>query len=67
MKGETMSVDEYLTGIEICSNDFSENETDSRQSAAGGLHKYANPALINQEKDTWKKAAIKKHRELFAE
>ena len=30
-----------------------EREPDLEESAAGGLHKYANPALIKQEKDTW--------------
>lgn len=38
-----------------------ENEPDLEESAAGGLHKYANPDLIEQEKDAWRKAAIKKH------
>ncbi len=38
-----------------------ENDTDLGESAAGGLHKYANPSLIEQEKDAWRKAAIKKH------
>ena len=28
-----------------------ENEMDLGESAAGGLHKYANPSLIEQEKD----------------
>lgn len=27
------------------------NETDLGESAAGGLHKYANPSLMKQEKD----------------
>ena len=38
-----------------------ENDRDLGESAAGGLHKYANPSLIEQEKDAWRKAAIKKH------
>ncbi len=38
-----------------------ESETDLGESAAGGLHKYANPLLIGQERDTWRKAAVKKH------
>ena len=38
-----------------------ENDTDLGESAAGGLHKYANPSLIEQEKDAWRKAAVKKH------
>ena len=38
-----------------------ENEMDLGESAAGGLHKYANPSLIEQEKDGWRKAEIKKH------
>ena len=40
-----------------------ENETDLGESAAGGLHKYANPSLIEQEKEAWRKAAIRKHAE----
>lgn len=38
-----------------------ENETDLGESAAGGLHKYANPSLIEQEQEAWRKAAIKKY------
>lgn len=38
-----------------------ETETDLGESAAGGLHKYANPSLIEQEKEVWRKAAMKKH------
>lgn len=38
-----------------------ESELDLEESAAGGLHKYANPSLIDQEKDAWRKAAVKKH------
>ena len=38
-----------------------ENEADLGESAAGELHKYANPSLIEQEKDAWRKAVIKKH------
>ena len=38
-----------------------ENETYLGESAVGGLHKYANPSLIEREKDAWRKAAIKKH------
>lgn len=29
--------------------------------AEGGLHKYADPSRIVEEKDAWRKAAIKKH------
>ena len=32
-----------------------------RESAAGGLHKYVNPALTEQEKDGWRRMAIRKH------
>lgn len=32
-----------------------DNEMDLGESAAGGLHKYANPSLIEQEKDAWRK------------
>lgn len=45
-----------------------ENETDLGELAAGGLHKYANPSLIEQEKDAWRKAAVRqsgKHFTLF--
>lgn len=38
-----------------------ENEMDFEKSAAGGLRKYANPLLVEQEKDVWRKAAVKKH------
>lgn len=38
-----------------------ENEMNLGESAEGGLRKYANPALIEQEKDAWRKAVIKKH------
>lgn len=40
-----------------------ENEIDLEESAAGGLHKYANPSLIEQEKDAWRKAAVEKYAE----
>ena len=35
-----------------------ENETYMGESAAGGLHKYSNSSLIEQEKDVWRKAAM---------
>lgn len=38
-----------------------EGETELGETAAGGLRQYANPTLICQEKDAWRKAAIKKH------
>lgn len=38
-----------------------ENELDFEETAAGGLHEYANPALIKHEKDMWRKAVVKKH------
>ncbi len=38
-----------------------ESELDLGDTAAGGLQKYANPSLIDQEKDVWKRAAVKKH------
>lgn len=31
--------------------------------AAGGLHQYANPLYIEEEKDIWRKAAVAKHAE----
>lgn len=37
-----------------------ENEMDLGETAAGGLHKYANSALVEQEKDVWRKAAVEK-------
>ena len=40
-----------------------ENEMDLEESAAGGLRKYANPSLIEQEKDAWRKAVLEKHAE----
>ncbi len=40
-----------------------EIESNWGESAAGGLHKYANPSLIDQEKDAWRKAAVRKHAE----
>ena len=39
------------------------DEMDISESAAGGLQKYANPSLIEQEKNAWRKAAINKHAE----
>ncbi len=38
-----------------------ENEDEWGESAAGGLHKYADASLIVQEKDVWRKAAVKKY------
>lgn len=38
-----------------------ENQIDMGESAAGGLHKYADPSLVEQEKEAWRKAAIRKH------
>lgn len=38
-----------------------ENEMDLGESAAGGLHKYADPSLIAREKNAWREAAVKKH------
>ncbi len=40
---------------------LTENEPNLLESATGGLRKYVNPSLIEQEKDAWRKAAIKKH------
>lgn len=31
------------------------------ESVAGELHKYANPSLAEQEKDAWRKMAVKTH------
>lgn len=38
-----------------------ENGMDLGETAAGGLHKYANPSLVDQEKEAWRKAALEKH------
>lgn len=38
-----------------------ENEMEWEESAAGMLHQYANTSLVEQEKDAWKKAVVKKH------
>ena len=38
-----------------------ESGMDLEESAAGELHKYANLSLIEQEKEAWRKAAIRKH------
>jgi len=40
-----------------------ESENDLGESVAGGLHKYANVSFIEQEKDAWKKAAVRKYAE----
>lgn len=38
-----------------------ESEESLTETAAGGLHKYADAALVDREKDAWRKAAVKKH------
>ena len=38
-----------------------ESEDDWEESAEGGLHKYADASLIEQEKDAWRKAAVKNY------
>lgn len=38
-----------------------ENEEGLMSTAAGRLHKYANPSVIEREKDIWKEAMVKKH------
>ncbi len=38
-----------------------EDEMEFGESATGGLRKYANQALIEQEKDVWRKTAVRKH------
>ncbi len=38
-----------------------ENEESLMDTAAGGLHKYANPSMIGLEKEAWKEAMVKKH------
>lgn len=38
-----------------------ESEESLMDTAAGGLHKYANPSMIELEKDVWREAMVKKH------
>ncbi|MDE6889364.1 MAG: hypothetical protein K2P45_12120 [Eubacterium sp.] len=38
-----------------------ESEGNLSETAAGGLHKYANLSLIDQEKDVWRRAAVEKY------
>jgi len=38
-----------------------ESEMNLEETAAGGLQQYVNPSLVCQEKDAWRKVAIKKH------
>ena len=38
-----------------------ENEENLMDTAAGGLHKYANPTMIGLEKDAWREAVVKKY------
>lgn len=38
-----------------------ENEESLMDTAAGGLHKYADSSLIGLEKDVWKEAVVKKY------
>ena len=52
---ESLQTDKMLPVILV------KNDTDMGESAAGGLHKYANPALIEQEKGEWRRAAVRKH------
>ena len=37
-----------------------ENEENLIDTAAGGLHKYADPSMIGLEKDAWREAMVKK-------
>lgn len=52
---ESLQTDKMLPVILV------KNDTDMGESAAGGLHKYANPALIEQEKGEWRSAAVRKY------
>lgn len=52
---ESLQTDKMLPVILV------KNDTDMGESAAGGLHKYANPALIEQEKGEWRRAAVRKY------
>lgn len=38
-----------------------ESEECLMDTAAGGLHKYANPSMIELEKNAWREAMVKKH------
>ena len=38
-----------------------DDENDINLSAAGCLEQYANPELIEQEKDVWRRMAVMKH------
>lgn len=38
-----------------------ENEESLADTAAGGLHKYANLSMIGLEKDAWREAMVKKY------
>ena len=38
-----------------------ENEESLVDTAAGGLHKYANLSMVGLEKDVWRDAMVKKH------
>lgn len=55
LEKESLQTDKMLPVILV------KNDTDMGESAAGGLHKYANPALIEQEKSEWRRAAVRKH------
>ncbi len=55
LEKESLQTDKRLPVILV------KNDTDMGESAAGGLHKYANPALIEQEKGEWRRAAVRKH------
>lgn len=55
LEKESLQTDKRLPVILV------KNVTDMGESAAGGLHKYANPALIVQEKGEWRRAAVRKY------
>lgn len=38
-----------------------EDEENLMDTAAGGLHKYADPSMIGLEKGAWREAMVKKH------
>ncbi len=38
-----------------------EDEENLMDTAAGGLHKYADPSMIGLEKGVWREAMVKKH------
>lgn len=55
LEKEPLQTDKMILVIPV------KSDTDMGESAAGGSHKYANAALIEQEKSEWRRAAVRKH------